>query len=72
MMDYAVQTEAIDADRAIAVGHSRLAKTALWAGANDRRFAAVIDNASGCGGSALFRRRYGERVVHIDKTFPHW
>jgi hypothetical protein len=72
MVDYAVQTDAIDSDRVIAVGHSRLGKAALWAGATDRRLAAVVDNASGCGGSALFRRRYGERIVHIDAGFPHW
>jgi hypothetical protein len=72
MMDYAARTDAIDPDRVIVVGHSRIGKTALWAGATDRRFAAVIDNASGAGGSALFRRRYGERAVHLDTSFPHW
>ena len=72
MMDYAAQAETIDDDRVIVVGHSRLGKTALWAGATDRRFAAAIDNASGAGGSALFRRRYGERAVHLDTSFPHW
>ena len=72
MVDYAVRADAIDDDRVMAVGHSRLGKAALWAGATDRRIATVLDNASGAGGSALFRRRYGERVVHIDTAFPHW
>lgn len=72
MMDYAARADAIDEEQVVAVGHSRLGKTALWAGATDRRFAAVIDNASGAGGSALFRRRYGERAVHLDTSFPHW
>ncbi|HWE35424.1 MAG TPA: acetylxylan esterase [Isosphaeraceae bacterium] len=71
-LDYLETDKDVDARRVAIVGHSRLGKTVLWAGARDPRFAMVLASGSGEGGAALSRRDYGETIKHLVTNFPYW
>jgi hypothetical protein len=55
----------------VVFGHSRMGKTALWAAAQDERFAACIANESGSMGAAL-SRAVGETPLVMAQVRPYW
>lgn len=69
MADYLETEPAVDAQRLILCGTSRLGKTSLWAGANDERAAAVIATVSGTCGAAMSRDNHKEKLSDLAITF---
>jgi hypothetical protein len=76
-VDYLEQQPFVDKTQIIAVGHSRLGKATLVAGAFDDRFALVAPAGSGCGGTGAYRfngktRGGKEGLEDVEKHFPQW
>lgn len=72
VIDYLETDGSVDTKRLALVGHSRLGKATLFAGALDERIRVVIPHQAGCGGTAPNRFNVGESVERINTSFPHW
>ena len=70
-MDYIETDKDIDNKKIAIVGFSKIGKCALWAAAQDTRFAMALSQNSGCAGAALWRRNFGENLKYMTR-FPHW
>lgn len=71
-LDYFETDADVNAAQVAVIGHSRTGKTALWAAAEDTRFALACANGAGEGGPALARRNFGETLGQITTSFPYW
>ena len=71
-VDYLVTDSDFDKKHIALVGHSRLGKAAILAGAFDDRVALIVPLQAGCGGTAPSRGTVGESVARINTSFPHW
>lgn len=65
ILDCLAGDERLDFNRAAVMGHSRLGKAALLAGAFDTRFRLTAAIQSGAGGAALFRGKSGEKIENL-------
>jgi hypothetical protein len=72
VIDFLEENQSVDTKRLALVGHSRLGKATLFAGALDERIKVVIPHQAGCGGTAPNRFNVGESVERINTVFPHW
>jgi hypothetical protein len=72
VLDYLETDPDVNARKVALVGHSRLGKTALWAGAEDPRFAMVLASCPGELGASISRRDYGETVDDLVSRYPWW
>ncbi len=70
LLDYLETDTSVDARHVALIGHSRLGKTVLLAGARDPRFALVFSSCAGEMGSSLARRDYGETIDDMAANFP--
>ena len=71
-VDYFETDPDINAAQVAVIGHSRTGKTALWAAAQDTRFALACVNGAGEGGPSLARRNFGETLAQVSGNFPYW
>lgn len=74
VMDFLETREETDKENVCVCGHSRLGKTALLAGALDKRFSVVHTNCSGCSGDSLNRGKHpkSEKIGDILDRFEFW
>lgn len=74
VMDWIETQPDFDRRRVAAIGHSRDGKTALWAGATDRRFALICSNDSGCCGAKMnhVAVSLSETIQQDNNNNPHW
>ncbi len=72
-MDYIGTDKDIDAKRVMLHGFSRYGKVAMWAGAQDARFAMTFAAEAGCGGAAIVRGGCGDTLAQlVNGRFGYW
>lgn len=69
VMDYLMECSHADKEKITVLGHSRLGKTALLAGAFDERLSLTVAIQSGAAGAAIFRGKKGEQLSDLNRKF---